>query len=62
MAALLAGRGSLRTFYDRDGIVYRNEGQDRNFKLASRVEFDTPVPGASPPRPGSVVCLHDSPA
>ena len=25
MAAMLAGRGKLFVFYDRDGIVYRNE-------------------------------------
>jgi hypothetical protein len=31
--------------YDRDGIVYRNERLDRDFKLASRVEFDTPGAG-----------------
>jgi hypothetical protein len=46
MAALLAGRGRILLFYDRDGIVYRNEGEQRDFKLASRVEFDTPAPGA----------------
>jgi hypothetical protein len=45
MAAILAGRGKLVVFYDRDGIVYRNERMDRDFKLASRVEFDTPVAG-----------------
>jgi len=45
MAAILAGRGKLVVFYDRDGIVYRNERLDRDFKLASRVEFDTPVAG-----------------
>jgi hypothetical protein len=45
MTAILAGRGKLLVFYDRDGIVYRNEEQDRDFKLASRVEFDTPHPG-----------------
>ena len=45
MAAILAGRGKLFVFYDRDGIVYRNERLDRDFKLASRVEFDTPVAG-----------------
>ena len=45
MAAMLAGRGKLVVFYDRDGIVYRNERLDRAFKLASRVEFDTPVAG-----------------
>ncbi len=45
MAAILAGRGKLFVFYDRDGIVYRNERLDRDFKLASRVEFDTPVTG-----------------
>jgi hypothetical protein len=45
MNAMLAGRGKLVAFYERDGIVYRNEKQDRNFQLASRVEFDTPVAG-----------------
>jgi hypothetical protein len=45
MAAILAGRGKLVVFYDRDGIVYRNERLARDFKLASRVEFDTPVAG-----------------
>ena len=45
MAAILAGRGKLVVFYDRDGIVYRNERLGRDFKLASRVEFDTPVAG-----------------
>ena len=45
MAAILAGRGKLVVFYDRDGIVYRNEAFDRDFKLASRVEFDTPAVG-----------------
>ncbi len=41
MTAILAGRGRLVVFYDRDGIVYRNEKFKRDFKLASRVEFDT---------------------
>jgi len=45
MTAMLAGRGKLVVFYERDGIVYRNEKQDRNFELASRVEFDTPIAG-----------------
>jgi hypothetical protein len=45
MIAMLAGRGKLVAFYERDGIVYRNEKQDRNFELASRIEFDTPVAG-----------------
>jgi hypothetical protein len=45
MAAILAGRGKLVVFYDRDGIVYRNERLKRDFMLASRVEFDTPLPG-----------------
>jgi hypothetical protein len=45
MTALLAGRGKLAAFYDRDGIVYRNEKLARDFKLASRVEFETPAPG-----------------
>jgi len=45
MTALLAGRGKLVVFYDRDGIVYRNEGLARDFKLASRIEFETPAAG-----------------
>jgi hypothetical protein len=45
MAALLAGRGKLVVLYDRDGIVYRNERLARDFKLASRVEFETPAAG-----------------
>jgi hypothetical protein len=45
MADLLAGRGQLLIFYDRDGIVYRNTLHDRNFGLASRIEFDTPAAG-----------------
>ena len=44
MTAALAGRGRLLLFYDRDGIVYRNEKENRDFKLASRVEFDAPGP------------------
>jgi hypothetical protein len=45
MIALLAGRGKLLAFYDRDGIVYRHAGHRRDFRLASRVEFDTPRAG-----------------
>jgi hypothetical protein len=45
MADILAGRGKLVVFYDRDGIVYRNETLNRDFTLASRIEFDTPVAG-----------------
>jgi hypothetical protein len=45
MIALLAGRGKLVVFYDRDGIVYRNRMYDRNLRLASRIEFDTPAAG-----------------
>ena len=45
MVGLLAGRGKVLIFYDRDGIVYRNKMHDRNLRLASRVEFDTPTPG-----------------
>jgi hypothetical protein len=44
MTSALAGRGRLLLFYDRDGIVYRNERENRDFKLASRVEFDAPGP------------------
>jgi hypothetical protein len=45
MAALLAGRGQLRIFYDRDGIVYRNEMHGRSFKLASQIGFGLPAAG-----------------
>ena len=45
MGALLAGHGKLVAFYDRGDIVYRNERQHRDFKLGSRVEFDTPAAG-----------------
>jgi hypothetical protein len=45
MIALLAGRGKLVALYDRDAIVYRNERLARDFKLASRVEFETPAAG-----------------
>ena len=45
MTALLAGRGKLVVLYDRDGIVYRNERLARDFRLASRVEFETPTAG-----------------
>jgi hypothetical protein len=45
MTALLAGRGKLVVWYDRDGIVYRNERVARDFKLVSRVEFETPAAG-----------------
>jgi hypothetical protein len=45
MAAILAGRGKLVAFYDRDGIVYRNDKLNRDFRLASRVEFETPGAG-----------------
>ena len=45
MADIFAGRGKVIVFYDRDGIVYRDEALRRDFKLASRIEFDTPVAG-----------------
>lgn len=45
MTALLAGRGKLVVLYDRDGIVYRNERLGRDFRLASRVVFQTPTAG-----------------
>jgi hypothetical protein len=45
MTALLAGRGKLVVVYDRDAIVYRNERLARDFRLASRVEFETPTAG-----------------
>ena len=44
MTALLAGRGNPPPD-DRHGIVYRNERLRRDFKLASRVEFETPTVG-----------------
>ncbi len=45
MIGLLGGRGKVLIFYDRDGIVYRNKMHNRNFKLASRIDFDTPAAG-----------------
>ena len=45
MSALLAGRGKLVVLYDRDGITYRNERLARDFRLASRVVFETPTAG-----------------
>ena len=45
MSALLAGRGKLVVMYDREGIVYRNERLARDFRLASRVVFETPTAG-----------------
>lgn len=45
MLAMIAGRGKLRTFYERSGIVYRNEDERREFELSARVEFDTPANG-----------------
>jgi hypothetical protein len=45
MIGLLAGRGKLVILYDRDGIVYRNEKLARDFKLSSRIEFETPATG-----------------
>jgi hypothetical protein len=45
MTALLAGRGKLVVLYDRDGIVYRNERLRRDFRLSSRVAFETPAAG-----------------
>ncbi len=45
VAAILAGRGKLVVVYDRDGIVYRDRELARDFRLASRVEFDTPAAG-----------------
>jgi hypothetical protein len=45
MTALLAGRGKLVAVYDRDGIVYRNERLERDFRLATRVVFETPTAG-----------------
>jgi hypothetical protein len=45
MTALLAGRGKLVAFYDRDQIDYRNAGLGREFRLAARVAFETPAAG-----------------
>jgi hypothetical protein len=45
MTALLAGRGKLVAFYDRDAIVYRNNPLARDFKLSARVAFETPAAG-----------------
>jgi hypothetical protein len=45
MTALLAGRGKLVVLYKRDGIVYRNERLARDFRLASRIVFETPTTG-----------------
>ena len=45
MTALIAGRGKIVVFYEREGIVYRNERLARDFKLGSRVEFETPAAG-----------------
>jgi len=45
MSGILAGFGKLRVFYERDGIVYRNEKQNRDFVLSSRVGFDSPARG-----------------
>jgi hypothetical protein len=45
MTALLAGRGKLVVLYDRDAIVYRNERLGRDFRLASRIVFETPTAG-----------------
>ena len=53
MAAILVGRGKLVVFYDRDGIVYRNGRLARDFKLARRVEFETPAPVCSKMARGS---------
>ncbi len=43
MRGILAGRGKLIVFYDRDGIVYRKEREPRDFVFASRVDFNSPV-------------------
>ena len=36
MTAMLAGRGKLVVFFERDGIVDRKEKQGRNFELERR--------------------------
>src|SRR6185369_7217594 len=45
VTAIRAGRGKLVVLYDRDGITYRNERLARDFRLASRVVFETPTAG-----------------
>jgi hypothetical protein len=45
MRSILAGLGKLLVFYDRDGIVYESRREHRDFRLASRVEFDSPGSG-----------------
>lgn len=45
MSGILAGLGKLLVFYERDGIVYRNAKQNRNFMLSSRINFDSPGRG-----------------
>jgi len=45
MLAMIAGRGKLRVFYERGGIVYHDEKEHRDFELAARVDFDTPARG-----------------
>lgn len=45
MAALLAGRGKLIVFYDRDGITYLDEEHGRKFELGSRVDFGATAAG-----------------
>lgn len=45
MRGILAGLGRLLVLYDRDGIEYRSESEQRDFMLASRVDFDSPGSG-----------------
>src|SRR5690606_3530711 len=45
MIAMLAGNGRLLAVYDRDAIVYRNEKEERDFQLASRIALATPAHG-----------------
>jgi hypothetical protein len=52
MAAMLGGRGRITAVYDRDGIVYRNEQQGREFKLAGVVRFHIPREGVLDPVSG----------
>jgi hypothetical protein len=62
MAAMLGGRGRITAVYDRGGIVYRNEQQGREFKLAQVVRFQIPREGVLDPVSGlstSVFLLGD---
>src|SRR4029453_2123512 len=45
MTALFPGRANLVVLYERHRCTYRNEKFARDFKLASRIEFETPASG-----------------